>query len=195
MSSNKCSVEGCEHRYYGKGYCSKHYQRARTSGSPSDDKGHHLPLAEKFFKRVEKTDGCWNWTGPKYKGYGRVWVNGETVRAHRASWILAHGSIPAGLLVLHKCDNPACVNPGHLYIGTHDDNMRDKVARDRCAHLDRRGEKSGSALLTEDAVFSIRSSDRMNKDLATHYGVDPSTISDIRRGKSWKHSTVGTGLT
>lgn len=187
MSTNTCSVNGCANKYYGKGYCEKHYQRVRKTGSPEDKAGHHLPLSSKFFNRVEKTDYCWIWTGPKRKGYGHVWVNGETVRAHRASWILSFGAIPDGLLVLHKCDNPSCVNPEHLYIGTHSDNMRDKVERDRCAHLDRSGERGGRTVLTNEIVLSIRADSRMNKDIAAAYGVDRSTISDIKRRKSWKH--------
>jgi hypothetical protein len=187
MTTNTCSVDSCTKKYYGKGYCEKHYQRVRKTGSPEDKTGHHVVLVDKFFKRVEKTEYCWNWTGPKRKGYGHVWVNGKTVRAHRASWMLVNGEIPDGLFVLHKCDNPSCVNPDHLYLGTHTDNMKDKVERDRCAHLDRRGELGGRSVLTNEIVLSIRADSRINKDVAEHYGVDRSTISDIRRRKSWKH--------
>lgn len=187
MSEKKCSVDGCTNKYYGKEYCEKHYQRARKSGGPEDREGHHLPLSEKFFMRVEKTDSCWNWVGPTRKGYGSIWVDGKNVRVHRASWVLKFGEIPSGLLVLHKCDNPSCVNPDHLYIGTQKDNMKDKVDRNRCAHRDNKGEHSGRAVLTNEMILAIRSDTRMNKDIADSYSVDKSTISDIKRRKSWKH--------
>jgi hypothetical protein len=187
MATKSCSVDGCDRPFYGVGYCEKHYRRVRKTGSSDSAKGHHLPLSEKFFMNVIKSDGCWTWSGPTYKGYGRVWVDGKNMRAHRASWLLANGDIPAGLLVLHKCDNASCVNPAHLYVGTHQDNMRDKVERDRCAHSDRKGEKGGRTVLTADDVLRIRADSRMNKDLATEYGVDSSTISDIKRRKSWTH--------
>ena len=187
MANKTCSADGCGRDFYSKGFCEMHYQRAKKNGSPDDLKGHHVSLEKKFFRCVDKSDGCWIWTGPTYKGYGRVWVKGKTIRAHRASWMLANGEIPNGLLVLHKCDNASCVNPSHLYLGTHQDNMRDKVERDRCAHSNRRGEKGGRAVLTEADVLRIRSDARMNKDIANEYGVDRSTISDIKRRKTWTH--------
>ena len=112
MTTNTCSVEACTKKYYGKGYCEKHYQRVRKTGSPEDKTGHHVALVDKFFKRVEKTEDCWNWAGPKRKGYGHVWANGKTVRAHRASWMLVNGKIPDGLFVgtkLEKIEIPNSV--------------------------------------------------------------------------------------
>jgi hypothetical protein len=91
-------------------------------------------LEEYFWLRVKKTDGCWLWTGRKaYWGYGSVQLYAGAPRtgAHRASWQIHYGKIPEGLWVLHKCDNPQCVRPDHLFLGTNTDNMRDCWAKGR----------------------------------------------------------------
>ena len=89
-------------------------------------------MIEGFFRRVEKTDQCWLWLAGKNKdGYGKVKIHGRSLQAHRVSWEIHHGPIPAGLNVLHRCDNPACVNPAHLFVGTALDNNRDRDAKGR----------------------------------------------------------------
>ncbi|WP_425555541.1 HNH endonuclease signature motif containing protein [Hymenobacter koreensis] len=90
------------------------------------------PLAERFWAKVEKTPTCWNWTASTRRdGYGWFNVNNGAQLAHRVSYELCKGPIEDGLHVLHSCDNPACVNPNHLSLGTHQDNMDEKVARGR----------------------------------------------------------------
>ena len=83
-------------------------------------------LAERFWPRVRKGDGCWEWQGHRSShGYGKIGCGGKDIGTHRVAWELAHGPIPAGMHVCHRCDNPPCVRPDHLFLGTHSDNMRD----------------------------------------------------------------------
>ena len=87
---------------------------------------------ERFLDKIEKTSSCWNWLASKDRdGYGRIKISGRTFQAHRASWDIHNGSIPEGMSVLHHCDNPSCVNPFHLFLGTALDNVRDRDAKGR----------------------------------------------------------------
>lgn len=87
---------------------------------------------ERFWSKVTKSDGCWEWTAHRdKKGYGSFGFSGKVQKAHRVAYILTFGELPDGAHILHSCDNPSCVNPGHLRTGTHTDNMQDKVMRGR----------------------------------------------------------------
>lgn len=113
-----------------------------------------LPSEERFWASVQKTDNCWEWMGSKVKkGYGRFSYQGhKDDYAHRFSWELANGeSIPSGSLILHKCDNPSCVRPDHLFLGTYQDNVDDMWAKGR----GRCGENSASHKLTDEQVRQI----------------------------------------
>ena len=127
---------------------------------------------------------CWEWTGTRnYADYGITQIDGRQIRAHRLSYELFNGTIPKGRLVLHHCDNPPCVNPKHLYIGTDVENVRDRVRRSRSAC----GENNGISKLTESKVRDIRSnSDVSLRIMADKYSVDKSLISQIRNKKVWK---------
>lgn len=131
----------------------------------------------------EPNSGCWLWTAglDKY-GYGKFKINYRTIAAHRMSYILRYGEIPADVSVLHSCDLRCCVNPEHLWLGTPDDNSKDMVRKDRQA----KHEKNGRAKLTEENVNNIRL-DRtsLHKDIAAKYGVTRGMISHIKRGVSW----------
>lgn len=109
------------------------------------------PVEERFWARVEKTPGCWIWTMARKKyflskyRYGRLNINGKNYRAHRISWEIHYGKIPKGLCVLHRCDNPCCVRPDHLFLGTRADNNRDTMLKGRKAT----GKRHGSYLHPE----------------------------------------------
>jgi len=145
------------------------------------------PLRRRFEEKFipEPMSGCWLWTASlRADGYGQIGErDGQMLGAHRVSWRLYCGEIPSGLQVLHKCDNRACVNPEHLFLGTHDDNMADKVRKRRQGF----GEDNGRAILSVGDVRKIRASDDSALSLARRYGVGREAIYHIRRQISWRH--------
>lgn len=145
--------------------------------------------------QVQKTDGCWLWTGAKngvQDCYGRIQAEGgrgsRVLSAHHVAYELLVGQIPSGLCVLHHCDNPACVNPSHLFLGTKGDNCRDRTRKGRQA----RGERDGNAKLTQEQVREIRARYQRNSRifgtvaLGRQYGVACGTIWSIVRGQAWR---------
>lgn len=134
---------------------------------------------------IDDATGCWNWTLQKdKKGYGRIGVNGTPRGAHRISYELHCGLVPDEMHVLHRCDNPACINPEHLFIGTNAENMADRNAKGR----QQRGSKHGLAKLTEYDALAIRTATGITlRDLADTYGVCVATVKNIRSGKIWTH--------
>lgn len=137
----------------------------------------------------EPNSGCLLWFGNERAGYGRVPVctgSNKKKGAHVAAWELYHGrSVPEGMDVLHKCDVAGCIEPTHLFLGTHDDNMADKVAKGRAASMP--GSQHPCAKLTEAKVARILVDPRTLKALAAEHNVSESTISLIRRRKTWRH--------
>jgi hypothetical protein len=131
----------------------------------------------------EPNSGCWIWLGGLTHGYGSMRIGRGTDRVHRVMWLATHGEIPRGMCVLHHCDNPACCNPDHLYIGTKADNARDMFKRNR---VSRRGINNGRAKLTPEQVKDIRASKLNQQILANCYGVTQGTISHIQLGIAWK---------
>lgn len=153
-------------------------------------------LAERFWYRVDKrsSDECWLWIGGHNGRYGilsRGPRGAGMVYAHRCSYELAKGSIPDGLLVLHKCDTPKCVNPGHLFLGTQIKNMADMVSKGRQSKIARTpGEKNRHAKLTDDNVRAIRiliSHGMRTSQLAECFELSRHAITKIKTGRSWKH--------
>ena len=143
-------------------------------------------VEERFWPKVDQSGGlfgCWEWTGAKAGwGYGQIKINGKHAGAHRVIYEWMHGPIPKGLCVLHHCDNPPCVNPAHLWLGTHADNALDSCAKGRRA----KGESHSSAKLTEKDVHEIRLDKRLLRIVALAYGVSPGTIGDIRKRRIWR---------
>jgi hypothetical protein len=141
-------------------------------------------LAARFWTKVDKGGDCWEWTGARHpQGYGLIRTMTGMNRAHRVSYEISNGAIPTGLMVRHKCDNPSCVNPEHLAIGTALDNVHDRVARGRSA--DRRGERHPLAKLNSVSVEHIRASPLPGKSLAEIFGVSQASVSLIRSNKRW----------
>ena len=135
---------------------------------------------------------CWLWTGARKKsvGYGNFWLDGHVVPAHRVAWELEHGSITGALLVLHRCDNPLCVRPDHLFLGTHADNAQDAKRKGRLQSARNQGEAHGMAKLTERDVVAIRAlqADGYRRDeLAARFGVCVTTIGNVVNRRKWAH--------
>jgi hypothetical protein len=146
----------------------------------------------RFWSRVKKTSGCWEWQGCKNdKGYGQFRVNKILIYAHRFSYELHKGKIPRGKFVCHHCDNPACVNPNHLFCGTNSDNIQDSIKKGRFHYNDSKGSKNAASKLNEKQVKEIRklfiNKTETYKEIAKRYGVEQSTIGLILRGKTWTH--------
>lgn len=153
-------------------------------------------MEERFWQYVQKTDGCWLWTGATRDfGYGVINMgghNGKAERAHRASWMIHNGPIPKGLFVCHHCDVPACVNPAHLFLGTSADNNHDMQRKGRYDRVKRpKGEKHWKANLTEKIVLEIRTKYAESKttfgELGRQYGIGHKAVWDIVHYKIWKH--------
>ncbi len=150
-----------------------------------------LVRAEKFIERVPES-GCWLWTGfVMPNGYGMVGdvEDGKCTHplAHRAIWRAFNGPIPDGLCVLHRCDVRCCVNPAHLFLGTHLDNMRDMDCKGRRITPSRKGERNAFAKLTDSQVREIRASKESSWVLAPLFGVTPSAVQQARNGRRWSH--------
>lgn len=146
-------------------------------------------LRERLEEKYQVTPACWEWiAGVDGKGYGVIKVNGKGARAHRVAYELYIGPIPEGLELMHQCDNPRCVNPGHLRPGTHAQNMAEMAARKR--RKSTAGEKCSAAKLTNEQVRSIFVDPRPQKEIAGDYGVTQVCIAQIKVRRSWKTITA-----
>lgn len=155
----------------------------------------------RFLLKVKCGDGCWLWTASTKGGYGLFWLNGRMNHANRASWIIFKGAIPVGLCVLHRCDNPLCVNPEHLFLGTQAENNLDRKNKGRSATGDRsgsrlhpettpRGRNHPRAKMTEEIVAEARqlfSEGIPTGQLAARFGVKGPVMSNAIHGRIWRH--------
>lgn len=164
-----------------------------------------VPLADRFWSKVQKGEGCWLWTGTTSCRYGSLWVDGRLHKAHIVSWELATGETkPPGGVIMHTCDAPACVRPDHLRLGTQRENLRDAVAKGRWAggrsvglangaytHPERvrQGEAHHAAKLSEEDVRTIRGlhGQVTHRALAQRFGVSQSLIQQIVYRQAWRH--------
>jgi hypothetical protein len=185
------------------------------------------PEHERFWSRVDRSGNCWNWIGTKDRdGYGLflVHVNPSPdparicMHAHRYAWKVTYGDFPDAKVVCHHCDNPSCVRPDHLFLGTIADNNRDRDLKGRTAKGDRHwrfgrkqpfqyrmrfvriepgsrsGERNNRAKLTEPQVKSIIADGRRNTAIAAEYGVTATLIGLIKKGKIWTHVQRDLGI-
>lgn len=180
MSRRFCSVE-----------CRKGYFRLHTKDETLCVSALQQPgTTERFWKFVDKTDTCWLWTGTTTGGYGRFNIGSyRTHKAHRVSYVLAYGEFDQSLLVCHKCDNPQCVRPDHLFLGTHADNMSDMAVKGRHVSYNRgRPELIWSRKLSREKAAEIRarfSAGVSARELAKVYGVLPGQIRKVAKGDAW----------
>jgi hypothetical protein len=159
----------------------------RGSDIARDSERMDSAFIDRFWAKVRKGDGCWEWTGSvKPRGYGQVRYARRTVYAHRVAWELAHGPIPDDMFVCHSCDNRRCVR--HLFLGTAQENTTDMLRKGRSRPP--KGEDCGTAKLTRDAVMAMRSA-RDNGatfvEIARQYGVHPVTAMRAVKGEQWRH--------
>lgn len=198
----QCSVCGADG--YAFGLCEKHYKRMRKYGDPNGGLQNHGDLAERFWRKVKKTDYCWEWIGGKSsKGYGVIQEGGagsKSLAAHRLSFELSNGPIPAGLNILHSCDNPRCVNPDHLRAGPQSDNIAEAYEKKRkvspFAKVENRyqgprpslpGAANPNSRLTDDDIRAIRASTEKPGIVAKRFNIIPDYVTMIRKRKVWKH--------
>jgi hypothetical protein len=181
IHSRNC--DHCGKPYVGRGakYCSM-----RCLGMSN-----HVDINMRFWSKVNRRDSkeCWNWKATLNKyDYGQIKYSGKLILSHRLVWILIHGEIPENMCVLHHCDNPSCCNPSHLYLGTHQDNMRDRSSRGRTSR--HTGESNGRAKLTRNTVMKIR--DQIKNGLsygavAKMFKISNATIGHIARYETWRN--------
>ncbi len=150
------------------------------------------PLADRFWEKVspEPNTGCWLWVGAyRDGGYGALGVGATSRSAHRVAWELTHGPVPDGMEVCHTCDLPTCVNPEHLFLGTHLDNMRDRDAKGRGHQV--YGARQHRAHFTDEIVLTMRArcaaGGVSQSAIAREFGVSVNCIHHILRGKTWAH--------
>lgn len=152
-------------------------------------------LPRRFWSKVDRSGDCWLWTGSRTSGgYGRFRVGSRSdgsrglVPAGRVAWGLVNGPVPAGMLVLHRGDNPPCVRPDHLFVGTALDNSDDMIAKGRARHPSMAGERCGHAKLTPESVAAIRArhaAGEQQRRLADEYGISRATVCLVVNGRRW----------
>lgn len=139
----------------------------------------YIPIEQRFWTKAHcgPSSECWNWHAALFRcGYGQIRHQGQARYAHRVAWELRHGAVPHGLCVLHTCDNRLCVNPAHLFLGTHGINSWDKTRKGRAAKK-----------LTAEQVRDIRASNLSRADLAQRHGVTVAMIHYVQTRQSWRH--------
>ena len=156
----------------------------------SSGKFSRLPLADRFWAKVVKTDSCWLWVGAKgERGYGRIWSNGKTTAAAREAWELAYGPISTGLYALHHCDNPPCVRPSHLFLGDYSENQFD------CLRKGRHPNAKVTLLMAAEIRRLYATGKWSYPSLGRRFGITFQLIGKIVKGKTWhSHPAIQRGI-
>lgn len=201
-----CDVPGCERLVYKRRMCSLHERRRQKYGDPLVTQprgGRRESVEARFAAKTRQEGSCLVWTASLNQGgYGAFRALGEYT-AHRVAWVLAHGEIPDGMCVLHRCDNRRCVNIDHLWLGTYLDNVRDMERKGRARHPSgkdhgtwrkpesvRRGAGVGTSKLTDDQVRQIRRryvDGETQGSIARDIGISQTTVSRIVLKQTWAH--------
>lgn len=180
-----CSI--CGKKVNARGLCDTHYKQHKRAGTlPPHTKTGHMEIHDrlKYLSVVDFNTGCHNWRGGlNLTGYGVLSYKHEKWLAHRLSFTLAYGSIPDNLYICHKCDNPKCINPEHLFLGSQKDNLTDMTSKGRAAV----GSDYHRSNLTDEDVKAIKADTRKQLVIAKEYGVSRTNISAIKTGRAWKH--------
>ena len=154
-----------------------------------------IPWCDRFWAKVESTNNCWLWkAGCFTNGYGQFRIGNKKLKAHRVMFLLLKGNIPHGMIVRHTCDNPKCVNPNHLLLGTYKDNAYDRDSKNRGIkgrkiHKDQAGEKNPAAKLNVEKVSKIRFMwpDHSYRKLSKLFKISASQVANIVKGRSWQY--------
>jgi hypothetical protein len=186
-----CSVDGCGAAVLARGWCSRHYQRWAKHGTPTPAV---LTPEGRFWRSVARRgdEECWQWSGSRGPGgYGIFHHDGRSTLAHRFSFALA-AALSDEMCVCHHCDNRLCVNPGHLFLGTHEDNMRDMAAKGRGRGPGLKGRRNPAFKLEPQDAAAIRSEYACGgvsqAEVGRKYGVSSQTVSLVVRGEHWTAS-------
>jgi len=165
----------------------KYFPASKYCSQKCMGKSKRLDVDKAFNERYTiAPNGCWEWTSYKSKkGYGTIFTVDGTILAHRYSWEKVNGPIPKGLFACHRCDNPSCCNPDHIFIGTQMENIQDCVAKGR--RNTRKGTAVNTNKLTEEQVLRVFYDTRLAKEVAKDFGISHYTVAGIRLKKSWKH--------
>ena len=185
-----CQMSGCGKPARHLGWCLAHYKRYNKYGNPLLGASPHYKNPEDAFaaRSVLRETGCIEWVGSSdAKGYGQLRIRGKLVKAHRYAVERVKGPIPAGMVVMHACDNPKCVNIEHLLVGSQMDNVRDMDAKGQRINNQAKGVANGNSKITENDVREIRSDGRRQVDIAAAYGITQTVVSKIKLRQAWRH--------
>jgi len=188
----QCSVDRCERVEWARQLCGKHYQRWRKFGNPliTHSTRPDISFEEWFWQqiKVDEQTECWIWQlALATRGYGQVSIKRKSYRAHRIAYELFYKESAKGKLVCHTCDNPPCINPHHLFLGTAKENTQDMIQKSRHYH----GERHHFAKLTAQAVLDMRNrhakGDVTIAQLAREYGISEPSANRVIAGITWRH--------